>query len=240
MTPVRAIRALLSLPLLAIVLLQPHPAVAAGGTSAFPAVTPAPPEDTRGADTAAAGPRFEEKLREHSFGESARYLGLLYAINLAGYIVTQREAIRTHGGWDTYGNNLFKVVRADYDVVGYNWGTHVATGTATNLFYRSRGYSRIDSLVLAAIQSALFEFTIEVYTEPASLEDLINTPILGAAGATLLEWTSFKCLNSDSKALHVVGHILNPFTLFGLHEGEARLEPRLGSNDQGVNLSWRF
>lgn len=224
---------------LLMILLQSF-AQAAPATPA-PSASPTPqPEETRGLDTAPRGLRFEEQVREHSFGETARYVGFLYAINVGGYLLTQREAIRERGSWRNYGNNLFKVVREDYDVVGYNWGTHVLTGAATNLFYRSRGYSRPDSLFLTAIQSALFEFTIEVYTEPASLEDLINTPILGAAAATLLEWSSFKLLNSDLTALHVVGHILNPFTLFGLHEGEARLEPEISGRYQGVKLSWRF
>ena len=30
------------------------------------------------------------------------------------------------------------------------------------------------------IQSTLFEFLIEIYTEPASIQDLIQTPILGS------------------------------------------------------------
>jgi hypothetical protein len=33
---------------------------------------------------------------------------------------------------------------------------------------------------MAAISSALFEFTVEVYTEPASVQDLYQTPILGS------------------------------------------------------------
>ena len=206
-----------------------------------PQPTPASPEVTRGLDVAPKpGLRFKENLRAHSFGESAAYVGVLYGFNLVGYVVTQKEAIQTRGSWTNYKNNLFKVVRADYDTWNYNWGTHVLTGATVNLFYRAKGYSRIDSLLMAAIQSALFEFTIEVYSEPASLEDLINTPVLGAVAGTVLEWASFSLLNTDSTFLHGVGHVLNPFTLFGFHEGEVQLKPEISNQQKGVAVSWKF
>lgn len=213
-----------------------------------PEPTPTKPDPTRAFDTAPnamltppkAHVRFEEHLRSHSFGESAAYVGGLYAINVVGYLATQQTAIRTEGSWHRYGSNLFKITRADYDTWNFNWGTHVVTGAVTNLFYRSRGYSRLDSLLMTALQSALFEFTIEVYTEPASLEDLVNTPILGAVVGTFLEWASFSLLNTDSGFLHGVGHVLNPFTLFGLHEGEVQIKPDLEKDKKGVALQWHF
>lgn len=220
-------------------------------TQAFaqtPTPTPIPTqtENTRGMDTAPGAElnqrhlRFEEHLREHSFGETAKYVGFLYAVNIVGYLGTQKAAIEKVGSWQHYRTNLFKVVRADYDVWTFNWGTHVLTGAATNLFYRSRAYSRIDSLLLTALQSALFEFTIEVYTEPASLEDLVNTPILGAVAGTFLEWASFSLLNTDSMILHGVGHVLNPFTLFGLHEGQVAFRPVYTNEAKGLAVQWKF
>jgi hypothetical protein len=212
-----------------------------------PQPTPSQPEPSRGFDTAPnamdapeSGIRFQEHLRSHSLGETTKYVGILYGINILGYIATQQEAIHTRGSWATYRGNLFKVTRADYDTWTYNWGTHVLTGAATNLFYRSRAYSRFDSLMLTALQSALFEFTIEVYSEPASLEDLVNTPILGCVAATFLEWASFSLLNTDSWFLHGVGHVLNPFTLFGFHEGEVQVKPELSKDHTGVALQWHF
>ena len=206
-----------------------------------PGPTPSGPVDTRGMDVAPRpGVHFEEKLREHSFGESATYVGSLYVVNVLGYLATQHEAIRTEGSWANYRYHLFKVVRTDYDTWNFNWGTHVITGAATDLFYRSRSYSRIDSLLMTALQSALFEFTIEVYTEPASLEDLINTPLLGAVAGTFLEWASFSLLNTDSAFLHGIGHVLNPFTLFGLHEGEVEFKPEFSHDIKGAGFQWHF
>ncbi|MFN8370637.1 MAG: DUF3943 domain-containing protein [Bacteriovoracaceae bacterium] len=47
---------------------------------------------------------------------------------------------------------------------------------------------------------------LEVYTEPASIQDLYQTPILGSVVGLFFEVISLDFLNSDSTFLRGVGH----------------------------------
>lgn len=168
-------------------------------------------------------PRFQEVTRDHGFGETARYVGALYGLSWVGFLAFHRTAISNYGSWSRYRQNFGQVVAFDYDSPTFNWLVHVYTGSQVYLFYRARGYSKESSFALTALQSALFEFTIETLIEPASLEDLVNTPVLGGALGRGLELASLELLNSDSGALRTVGYLLNLPALVGLHEGQARL-----------------
>lgn len=185
-------------------------------------------------------PRFTVVERSHTLGETVGYIGAIYGLNLVGYAIHQPKAIAEGGSFANYRRNFGKVATFDYDLWTYNWGIHVYTGSQAYLFYRARSYSKIQALTLTAIQSALFEFTGEIFTEPASLEDIINTPILGSALGGAIESFSLEWINGDSAFLRVIGHILNPTTILGLHEGDARLVPVIEKDKSGVALRVRF
>ncbi len=86
---------------------------------------------------------------------------------------------------------------------------------------------------MTAIQSALFEFTIEVYTEPASVQDLYITPVVGAVLGFVLEEISIKLLNQDFFLWRGIGHLINPLSLFGFYEGKVKMIPSLESASIG-------
>ena len=68
----------------------------------------------------------------------------------------------------------------DYDAAFYNYGVHPYMG---NLFYlssRNRGGSAASSFLVSAITAASFEYIIESFTQPPSINDLIITPVLGS------------------------------------------------------------
>ena len=56
------------------------------------------------------------------------------------------------------------------------------------------------------ISSTLFEFTVEIYTEPAKVQDLYQTPILGSVLGVGLETLSLYLLNTGNS----FGRILKP------------------------------
>jgi hypothetical protein len=183
---------------------------------------------------------FKPIERNHSFSEGVSHVGFIYGLSIGGYLFLHRDAIQKEGSWEKYRNHFGNIDANDHDRFSFNWGTHVFTGSQSYLFFRSQSYSKIDALALTALQSALFEFTIEIYTERASAEDLINTPLLGSALGVLLETTSLKLLNSESRFSRVLGYLLNPPALLGLHEGEVKASPIVTSKYQGLALEYRF
>ena len=93
---------------------------------------------------------------------------------------------------------------------------------------------------MAFLSSLLFEYTIEVYTEPASFEDLVNTPILGSALGYLIENVSIDLLNSGVTWKKWLGHLLNPLTLVPFIHERLRIYPQINSDSAGVVARWEF
>ncbi|MBF0297481.1 MAG: DUF3943 domain-containing protein [Oligoflexia bacterium] len=167
---------------------------------------------------------YTYKDREHTNKETLTHLGVFYLINWGAYYLSQPQTFAREGSWSNYKNNFGKAV-FDKDEPYWNWTIHPMTGSQLYLYYRANGYSRINSFALTAVQSALFEFTIEIYTEPASIQDMYQTPVLGSILGVVLEKVSLLLLNTDVSVLKVVGHILNPTTLFWFYEGKVAIYP---------------
>ena len=64
----------------------------------------------------------------------------------------------------------------DGDRFKTNWVAHPAFGAYSYLYYRAKGYDRLTSALGSAVQSALFEYTIEGMIQSPSIHDLIITP----------------------------------------------------------------
>lgn len=62
------------------------------------------------------------------------------------------------------------------------------------------------------ISSLLFEYTVEIYSEPASIQDLYQTPVFGTALGYGIELLSVELLNSDSKFANFMGRVINPLS----------------------------
>jgi len=68
----------------------------------------------------------------------------------------------------------------DSDVWWINYVTHPYWGAAYYIRGRERGLDRQQSLVYSAALSTIYEYWLEPFFEPVSIQDLIATPLLGA------------------------------------------------------------
>lgn len=165
--------------------------------------------------------RYFYKEREHTKEEIYKDVGFVFGISLIAYPLTQLDTIKNDGSWQKYKDNFGRIV-FDRDEPFWNYMVHPYTGSQMFLFYRARSYTYADSLALTFVSSTIFEFVIETYTEPASVQDLYQTPVLGAVMGYAFEKASLSMLNSDSKIAHFFGHLINPMTLFpSIFEGTA-------------------
>ncbi|HYX37099.1 MAG TPA: DUF3943 domain-containing protein [Oligoflexus sp.] len=151
--------------------------------------------------------------KQFSGREYFSHLALAYGASWIVYPLTQPRILRGElGSWHEYKENLGKVV-FDHDEPRWNWLTHPIAGSQLYLFYRSLGHDRRNSFMMTFISSALFEFTIETYSEPASLQDLYQTPVLGTALGCGIEVISTNLLSRDSNVVRFLGRLVNPFSL---------------------------
>lgn len=178
--------------------------------------------------------------RDHTRSEDFKHIAGLYAFTWVIYPATQLKTVREDGSWKKYKDNFGKLV-FDQDEPFWNWIVHPYSGSQMFLYYRANGYSRVESLGMTLISSTLFEFTVEIYTEPASIQDLYQTPILGSVLGLGFETLSLYLLNTGNLFGKVAGHIINPSTLFWFYEGKMQLTPSYdGKGKVGLNFYMDF
>jgi len=178
--------------------------------------------------------------RKHTTEESLKHIAAMYGVTWLVYPLTQPDVVKNQGSWKKYGRNFGRLV-FDKDEPFWNWFVHPISGSQLYLYYRAVGYDRINSLGMAFISSTLFEFTVEIYTEPASIQDLYQTPILGSFLGVGLENLSLYLLNSGNAFGRTIGHILNPATLFWFYEGKVQIIPQTNFRDRnGLLLMVEF
>ena len=180
--------------------------------------------------------RYEYKDRDHTTSESAKIVTLLYGLNWIGYYLSQPDEFRENGSWENYKRNFGEIV-FDKDAPFWNLMVHPLTGSQMYLFFRANGYSQQDSFFMSVLQSTLFEFTIEIYTEPASVQDLYQTPVLGSILGYGIEKLSLNLLNSGTRWKKYLGHIINPWTLFDFFEGRTYMTPTF-ENNKFKGIQW--
>jgi hypothetical protein len=169
--------------------------------------------------------------REHTRSENWNNIGFIYALSWGLYPLTQPEVFRDAGSWDKYKSNFGKVV-FDRDEPIWNWVVHPISGSQLFLYYRANGYNRAQALGMTFISSTLFEFTIEIYTEPASVQDLYQTPVIGSLLGVGIETISMALLNTGNPVGKFFGHLMNPATLFWFYEGRTRITPYTNGRDK--------
>lgn len=113
-------------------------------------------------------------------------LFLLYQVGVVGVLYFMPESVskwkpeNKEGNifrkWDDNVNNL----RRDHDDWEVNYLGHPYFGAVYYVRARYRGYSREQSLGYATVMSTIYEYGIEALFEPASVQDLVFTPIGGA------------------------------------------------------------
>lgn len=180
--------------------------------------------------------RYEYIDRSHTQKEVVSHLGFAYGAMWAGYFVTQWDTIKNRGSFENYRENLGEIT-LDRDNPIWNLVGHPYTGSQTFLFFRGLGYEKMHAFQMAFWTSTLFEFTVEIYTEKASVQDLYQTPVLGSALGFGIEKLSFFLLNNDDYMFgKLVGHALNPLTLFGFGEIKTLIYPQISKNKQSLNF----
>lgn len=178
--------------------------------------------------------------RRHSTEESLKHIAAIYGVTWVVYPLTQPDVVRKKGSWENYRRNFGQLV-FDKDEPFWNWFVHPISGSQLYLYYRANGYNRIDSMGMAFISSTLFEFTVEIYTEPASVQDLYQTPVIGSLLGYGLENLSMYLLNSGNAFSRVLGHIINPATLFWFYEGKVQIIPQTNlNNSHGLLFTMEF
>ncbi len=153
---------------------------------------------------------YDEKNYESS--ERILHLGVVYGVSWTLYPLFQPEVMMGEkGAWHEYRQNIGRTV-FDQDEPFWNWIVHPISGSQLFLFYRAMGYTRTDSFAMTFVSSALFEYTIEIYSEPASYQDLYQTPVLGSVFGYGIELLSTDLLNRPSRLAQFFGRVINPLS----------------------------
>ena len=179
------------------------------------------------------------KNRSHTMNENLKQIAGIYGVTWLIYPLTQPSVVKENGSFKNYRDNFGKLV-FDKDEPFWNWFVHPISGSQLFLYYRANGYSRVDSLATAFISSTLFEFTVEIYTEPASVQDLYQTPILGSILGVGLENLSMYLLNTGNAFGRFFGHVINPATLFWFYEGKVRFIPQYNDKQASATFIFEF
>lgn len=185
--------------------------------------------------------RYQYIDRDHTVSEMFNDLAFCYGLTWVIYPIGQPEIFKGNdGSWNDYEDNIGDTV-LDKDEPFWNLFVHPFMGSQLYLYNRAKGYSRWESFQMTFFSSMLFEFTVEIYSEPASLQDLYNTPVFGTILGVGLENVSLKMLNSENSFYRFCGHVINPSTLLWFYEGKVEITPVIGLNDfYGLNVSMVF
>ena len=167
------------------------------------------------------------------------HLGLMYAGQWGVYSYTQRETIEEHGSIHSWYSNMTKM-HMDKDSYDFNLIQHSYAGNLYYLYYRYWGYSKSSALLWSAMSGLLFEFAIETTTEKPSVQDIYQTPVLGAVMGIGMEIASNYLISREYKILKVLGYILNPFALLPYSSYQYRSIPIVRKNSGGIGLAITF
>ncbi len=163
--------------------------------------------------------------------------GVMYLAQWAVFLGTQAETIEHHGSFNNMTDYIFRPV-FDRDDFNYNIAKHSLSGMLYYQFYRYRGYSTIEAFTWTTLSSLAFEFLIETYTEPPSIQDSYQTPVYGTIVGFVLERTSENLRQHDFFFARCIGYLLNPFSLLPKHDIHA--VPSVSNDSANLQVVWRF
>lgn len=165
--------------------------------------------------------------------------GAMYAAQVGVYVLTQKPAIEDHGSFRNWYTYPFRP-HFDTDSFDYNIFQHSLTGTAYFLFYRARGYKRVDAFLWSFISSLAFEFTIETVTERPSWQDIYQTPVYGTIVGMGVEKISDTLYNTQTWWGKTLGTIVNPFRLISVKEIDVSFYPYTDGKTSGFMITGSF
>jgi hypothetical protein len=125
----------------------------------------------------------------------------------------------------------------DGDRFKTNWVAHPIFGAYSYLYYRAKGYNRWTAAFGSAVQSTLFEYTIEGVIQSPSIHDLVITPGIGVPVGMVLEETSDWLESRDNGFLHAMGYVVNPVKIIVPDRDKVNLSP-LVSGQVVIGFQW--
>lgn len=110
-------------------------------------------------------------------GYQVASIGILYVMpeSISSWSKEDKEQYSLSKWWDNVSNPTW-----DKDDFFLNYVTHPYWGAAYFVRARERGYTNWQSFWYSAMLSSMYEFGAEALFEPASIQDLIVTPVLGS------------------------------------------------------------
>ncbi len=153
--------------------------------------------------------------------DTAIYYGSIWAFRFF-YVRNKNERIYDTSPSKWWDNITQAPEGDDGDEFFTNYVVHPFAGYVSYLYYRQMGYGFWGSAFGSALQSAMFEYTVEGLVETPSLPDLISTPGLGIVLGVAAENLSNLLIKVDNPAATFFAHIVNPMRNF-VNEGRVML-----------------
>jgi hypothetical protein len=181
------------------------------------------------------------RVREIPSHEKAINFGFVYGVQWTYYLTGQYSIIKKNGSFENWHQNMFSP-HFDKDSFDFNIFKHTLTGNYYYLWYRSRGYDRVEAFWWSFLSSLAFEFTIETTTERPSYQDMYQTPVYGTVIGVGVEKLSLYFHKKDTWWGHGLGYVLNPFTLIPQWDQRFNFSftPILGSDVKGLMVGHDF
>lgn len=187
---------------------------------------------------------FEDFLRDTRNVYFTLWLVRIVQVNIMDISNKEKQVLINPFRWwkNIFGFQNKNRKRGDFEVEDgdsfkTNWIAHPAFGAYSYLYYRAKGYNFYTSALGSALQSALFEYTIEGVIQSPSIQDLIVTPGIGIPAGVILEETSEWLESQDSGFLKAVSYIVNPVKIIVPDRDKVNLGP-LVSGQVVIAFDW--
>ncbi len=145
--------------------------------------------------------------------DSAIYYGSIWGFRFF-YVRNKNERIFDTSLSRWWDNISQAPVKDDGDEFFTNYVVHPFAGYVSYLYYREMGYGFWGSALGSALQSSLFEYTVEGLVETPSLTDLLSTPGFGVVFGVVAENLSNTLIEVNNPATTFLAHLVNPMRNF--------------------------
>ena len=164
------------------------------------------------ADASPASPKKAVVSRDF-IKDGAIYYGSIWAFRFF-YVRNKNSRIYDTSPSKWWDNITRAPETDDGDQFFTNYIVHPFAGYVSYLYYRQMGYGFWGSALGSALQSTIFEYTVEGLVETPSLPDLISTPALGVAIGVAAEEISDWLAGTGNPVAKVLAHAVNPMRNF--------------------------
>ena len=135
------------------------------------------------------------------FGATIIAFGVLamFPENVSGW---QKKNLTTNEMFTKWNYNVEKGPVMDHDNNFFNYATHPYCGGVYYITARSCGFKPLTCFAYSALMSTFFwEYGIEAFAEPPSMQDLIVTPVIGSLVGEGFYYTKKAIINNNRKVL---------------------------------------